>query len=121
MKNKPQLKASSLLSQNFLKAKRELVKRSHSFTQTTGCDKPALLTTESKSEIDQTEWLEMITELCILKQLDEPKTLEMLINCGLPGETPVDIPMYRTFFGTYKSKNLLEGQTSVANKLAGQK
>ncbi|XP_047040737.1 tubulin polymerization-promoting protein homolog [Helicoverpa zea] len=74
-----------------------------------------------KSEIDQTEWLEMITELCVLKQLDEPKTLELLINCGLPGETPVDIPMYRTFFGTYKSKNLLEGQTSVANKLAGQK
>ncbi|KAF9810769.1 hypothetical protein SFRURICE_014367 [Spodoptera frugiperda] len=60
----------------------------------------------SKSEIDIEEWKVLISKLCVLKELDEEKTLETLVNCGLPGETPVEIPQYRSFFlNASKSKS----------------
>ncbi|KAJ8737488.1 hypothetical protein PYW08_000083 [Mythimna loreyi] len=66
-----------------------------------------------KSEIDFDEWMVFITELCELKKLDLEKIIETLTNCGLPGESPVEIPQYRNFFLTFKSKNALEGSSSM--------
>ncbi|XP_031767504.1 tubulin polymerization-promoting protein homolog [Galleria mellonella] len=58
----------------------------------------------SKTEITFDEWIEFLTELCEVKQLDLEKIQEMLINCGLPGQTPVIVPQYRDYFLTYKPK-----------------
>lgn len=63
----------------------------------------------SKSEIDINEWLTFVSELCARKEFNEEKFLEVLTNCGLPGETPVEVPQYRKFFSTYKSKHALVG------------
>ncbi|KAJ8737313.1 hypothetical protein PYW07_000584 [Mythimna separata] len=65
-----------------------------------------------KSEINFEEWLVFLAELCEMKNLDLEKTTDTLTNCGLPGEAPVEIPQYRNFFTTYKSKNALEGSSS---------
>ncbi|KAL4717664.1 hypothetical protein ACJJTC_000813 [Scirpophaga incertulas] len=59
----------------------------------------------SKSELTFEEWLEFLTDLCELKELDEELIKETLTNCGLPGQTPVLVPHYRDFFLTYKPKD----------------
>ncbi|CAD0194400.1 unnamed protein product [Chrysodeixis includens] len=63
----------------------------------------------SKSEIDFNEWLTFISELCARKGLCEEKVLEQLTNCGIPGQYPVEVPQYRSFFSDYKSKHALVG------------
>ncbi|KAF9419091.1 hypothetical protein HW555_004262 [Spodoptera exigua] len=67
----------------------------------------------NKSEIDQEEWLALISQLCALKELDEEKILEILTNCGRPGEVPVEIPQYRAFFIAPKSKSALRIQSGA--------
>ncbi|CAK1554724.1 unnamed protein product [Leptosia nina] len=61
----------------------------------------------SKSELNWDEWMEFLSELCALKDMDEEKVQEALTNCGLPGQTPVQVPQYRDFFLTYKPKEKL--------------
>ncbi|KAL0902732.1 hypothetical protein ABMA27_000540 [Loxostege sticticalis] len=61
----------------------------------------------SKTELNFDEWLEFLSDLCLLKDLDEEKTKETLTNCGLPGMVPVVVPQYRDFFLTYKPKEKL--------------
>ncbi|XP_028169773.1 TPPP family protein CG45057-like [Ostrinia furnacalis] len=58
----------------------------------------------SKSELDFDEWLAFISDLCLLKGLNEEKVQELLTNCGLPGQIPVLVPQYRDFYLTYKPK-----------------
>ncbi|XP_045784445.1 tubulin polymerization-promoting protein homolog [Maniola jurtina] len=58
----------------------------------------------SKTELDWDEWNEFLTDLCETKELDEEKVRETLTNCGLPGQSPVQVPQYRDFFLTYKPK-----------------
>ncbi|CAH0578369.1 unnamed protein product [Chrysodeixis includens] len=58
-----------------------------------------------KTEFNYDEWYEMFTDLCYTTGLEHEATELLLINCGLPGTTPVIVPQYRDFFDSYKSKS----------------
>ncbi|KPJ10294.1 TPPP family protein CG4893 [Papilio machaon] len=57
-----------------------------------------------KTELNWDEFLEFLEDLCELKKMDFEKTKETLTNCGLPGQTPVEVPQFRDYFLTYKPK-----------------
>ncbi|XP_030040281.1 tubulin polymerization-promoting protein homolog [Manduca sexta] len=59
----------------------------------------------SKTELTFEEWLEFLTELCEMKELNEEKVKEALTNCGLPGQIAIVLPQYRDYFLTYKPKD----------------
>ncbi|XP_060809663.1 tubulin polymerization-promoting protein homolog [Amyelois transitella] len=57
-----------------------------------------------KTEIKFDEFLEVLEELSITKCLNLEHLHEALTNCGLPGQTPVEVPQYSSYFRTYKPK-----------------
>lgn len=59
----------------------------------------------SKTELNWEEWYGVITELCVMKHLDQEYVELALTNCGLPGASPVTVPEYKSFFDTFKAKS----------------
>lgn len=58
----------------------------------------------SKTELTWDEWYEFLTDLCLLRHLDQEQIELNMTNCGIPGTSAVFVPQYRDFFDTYKPK-----------------